>query len=447
MKQDAGNADPNHLTVVWQWSREEFGASPEAFDVFWSVKDQWEAEYGPGSIEIIDGGGWEQQRSMLRRYVERGYPVDLAWMNPDFLLSYLKDNLLMDMRPYIDPDNDGISFEKDGVYPGVSASYTVDNKVYAAGVRIDPVILFFNEDMFREADLKTPRELYDAGEWDWTAFAEAARALTSDRNGRWGYGVHYNAVPWVVFLAMNGTRTMYPGRVNVKPGYYDLLTDLGDKKAKDALIFMREGYGFNADGSPGPMRYIWEGDYLSAFREGKIAMIAPSNNDRLDAGSVPFSLGAVPLPAGSAGAEERYGLAGYGAAPEGYCIPRTSAHPEAAAAFIRMACKAWLDYQSERQTSEIDVVYREAAPVSVYSPMADAYGSFRFSDGVNWKVFQWIRGPSEDQHPWNEGRLTLEKLISTGAQVPAVFWNNERLGPFTHEPVRVLITGDNPIAF
>jgi ABC-type glycerol-3-phosphate transport system substrate-binding protein len=443
-----GNAaNPNHITVLWYRSQAEFGESDEAFDPFWSVKSQWEAEHGPGSIDIIDVGGWEQQAPRLRRLVERGFPVDLAWMREDLLMSCLQYDLLQDITPYIDVDGGGIDFETDGVYPGLSASYTFDGKVYAAGAKIEPMLLYYNEDLFRAAGIKTPAELYAEGAWTWAAFAEAARALTSDRDGQWGLGLHFDARPWVMFMGTNGARTIYPERINAKPGHYNTGTDIAEKRALDTFIFMRGLYGFNEDGSPGLPICVWEGDYLQAFRHGSIAMIAPSGNDRLhDIGGIAFNVGVAPLPAGPARAVERRSAAGYGVNPEGYCIPRTSAHPEAAAAFIRMAVKAFLDYERGVRFTPYDEVYREAARNSVYSPMQDAYGVTRFWD-VNKNVFQWIRGPSPDHHPWNEGYFTLDELIISGKHIAASVFNGERLGPVNHHPLRAQLAEGNPKKF
>jgi ABC-type glycerol-3-phosphate transport system substrate-binding protein len=68
----------NRITVLWRWSEAAFEESPEQFDLVFSLKAEWEAKYGPDSITILDAGGWEEQRTALRRMVTQGKTVDLA---------------------------------------------------------------------------------------------------------------------------------------------------------------------------------------------------------------------------------------------------------------------------------------------------------------------------------------------------------------------------------
>jgi multiple sugar transport system substrate-binding protein len=47
--------------------------------------------------------------------------------------------------------------------------------------------MYYNADMFTEAGLKTPAELAKDGKWDWAAFENAAKKLTDEKAGIYGY--------------------------------------------------------------------------------------------------------------------------------------------------------------------------------------------------------------------------------------------------------------------
>ncbi len=50
------------------------------------------------------------------------------------------------------------------------------------------VAMYFNETMFKNRGVKTPRQLYEAGNWNWDTFLDAAKAMTYKENGVQHYG-------------------------------------------------------------------------------------------------------------------------------------------------------------------------------------------------------------------------------------------------------------------
>ncbi|MBQ3546901.1 MAG: extracellular solute-binding protein [Clostridia bacterium] len=50
------------------------------------------------------------------------------------------------------------------------------------------VAMYFNETMFKNRGVKTPRQLWEAGNWNWDTFLDAAKAMTYKENGAQVYG-------------------------------------------------------------------------------------------------------------------------------------------------------------------------------------------------------------------------------------------------------------------
>ncbi|MDR1786881.1 MAG: fibronectin type III domain-containing protein [Treponema sp.] len=381
------------LMIVWHTSKEAFDANadPNKFDYVWSVKDAYEAQYGgPGSVTVTAVNAWDDQRSTLRTKVNNNEPVDLAWMTKYFIMEYLNFDLIQDLSPYLNP-------AACGLYAGLSLSYTFDNKIYAAGVKIDPYMLYFNWDLFNEAALKTPRQYYDEGNWTWETFAALAQELSS--GSQWGYGC--SDTEWTVFMAMNGVRSYFPN--NITPGVnYDVISDFFDDKAKAALSFLREGY----TASPAYF-YAGDYDYLAQFKAGNIAMSFAKGFEgfsTLRENEADFALEFVPLPAGP----DCGSISGLGDDPEGFCIPKTSENPEGAAVFMRMAAQKYLEHQNEILPGANDAMIRAAASKSVFSPLEPFYGiaSDNFWD-ANWKLRQYVRDPGS-----TEGTMVLDTLVN-----------------------------------
>lgn len=60
-----------------------------------------------------------------------------------------------------------------------------NGKLYGMNVLFGPVIIYYNQTMFRKAGIPDPYELNRHGKWDWSTFVRTAQALTKrDENGR-----------------------------------------------------------------------------------------------------------------------------------------------------------------------------------------------------------------------------------------------------------------------
>lgn len=60
------------------------------------------------------------------------------------------------------------------------------------------MFIAYNADLFKEANLETPSELFAKGKWTWEKFAEVAKVITETGEGNIGY-VHIDEIstnPW-----------------------------------------------------------------------------------------------------------------------------------------------------------------------------------------------------------------------------------------------------------
>jgi ABC-type glycerol-3-phosphate transport system substrate-binding protein len=153
-----------------------------------------------------------------------------------------------------------------------------------------PNLYYYNKDLFAAAGLPTPYELYQKGQWTWTAFLEAVRKLTKGGPGNWqvagaATGLHR------LWMNANGAEEYDDYRAPKRCHYGDppnvetlqFLTDLRHRYKVTPVNFSRE-LGM---------------DDTRAFIQGRVAMMARWTSGIGQFRTITdFTWGMVPYPKG-----------------------------------------------------------------------------------------------------------------------------------------------------
>lgn len=202
--------------------------------------------------------------------------VDMALTHTRYLSDLISQDMLLDLRPYI--ERDGIDLS---AYPkGVMDSYLGPNgEIYAFPQQWTTIVLGYNKDQFDRYGVVQPDN-----SWDIFAMEESARRLTSDTDGDgqvdiWGlHPQSLNEYVWrlwgVPFLDESGSRTGW-----------------SDSKAVDAWHWYGELYQSDlvppsVNGADG----TWVGGKV-AMRLGwphTLMQLAPHMNDSWDVAMHPY---------------------------------------------------------------------------------------------------------------------------------------------------------------
>ncbi len=134
-------------------------------------------QYDPG----VNQGYFEK----LKTELASGTAPDIFWIGAVELADFVNTGKILDLKPFIDNDPD---FSLDDFYPQTIAELNRDGKVYGLPRDISTMVTYFNEDLFREAGLKTPEELAAEGNWNWETFLDAAQKLTDPSKQQYGVG-------------------------------------------------------------------------------------------------------------------------------------------------------------------------------------------------------------------------------------------------------------------
>lgn len=385
------NAD---LVIVWDTTEDAWNATlaenPDAFNLVWSTKKVFEEKYG-GNVEVI-GVGWGDQMNQVISMVNAGETCDLAQAHDQNFPIYGAKNIVQDISQYIDL-NDGFW------YDSVTNAFTFGETPYAAGADAAPVVISYNKTLFDEYGVKTPMEYFEEGNWTWDTFRDVALQMTGDTDGDGEndiYGFGWWDSFYVQMLNANGTTSLaFNADGTVGSNYLsseatETFTFLQDAYLRDKFIMHPDGDNF-----------------ISAFKGGKLAMTCEYGFAAITAYECEYDIEWAPLPKGPSG--ELYECGG---ALTGFAIPITSANPEGAAVFARMAYELLQEYNNTARVDkygqeQVDLMNTLAAHIN-FSPI----GIDKYWD-ANWTIFTGLT----DGTPVSTFATTADEQIVEGAKI------------------------------
>lgn len=136
-----------------------------------------QATYDPASNQ----GYFEK----LKTELAAGNAPDIFWIGGVELADFVATGQVLDLKPMIDKDQ---SFKIGDFYDNVIGELSRDGKIYGLPRDISTMVTYYNEDMFKAAGLKTPKELAEAGQWNWDTLLDSAKKLTDPAKQQYGLG-------------------------------------------------------------------------------------------------------------------------------------------------------------------------------------------------------------------------------------------------------------------
>ncbi|WP_370323851.1 sugar ABC transporter substrate-binding protein [Euzebya sp.] len=186
---DAGG-DGEEITLRWR-TRPDNQAEIDVYsEVSQTIDEGWDAatlEYEPGGSET------SSYQDVLRTELAAGTAPDVFWIPGTDIADFATRGLIMDLR---DLAGSSDAYAGDDAYSAeVMELLTVnpdggDAALWGLPRDVSTFALYLNLDLIAEAGADDPRELAEAGEWDWTAFREVAEAVTALDDQIYGFGMN-----------------------------------------------------------------------------------------------------------------------------------------------------------------------------------------------------------------------------------------------------------------
>lgn len=288
---------------------------PEFKDIEAELIEQFEAENPEIEVEMTamePANYWPKISAMA----SAGELPDVFSMSSGYIDQWAGDGLLMNIQDQVDQLPADNYFTK--VFSTLRYPDKEESDMYGMPYAWVTTVLYYNKDMFDQADLEYPDD-----DWSWQDFRQAAEKLTIDSNddgiperyGFWWYGRYAHVEPWIY---ANGGRILNEDKTRIDV----------DQKAIEALEFLADlSNKYNV--SP-PKRDIVGIRQQDMFPLQQTAMWVDGswNVEHVrQMGQNSFNWGIAKVPAGpsvEAGEYEAYGW------PDSIVIAKESEHKEAA---------------------------------------------------------------------------------------------------------------------
>lgn len=188
----AGKAAEGEVTFV-NW--EDIKGTPIE-----TVIQEYEKKTGKKiAVQPTPGSGTEYE-TKIRTMLAGGAAPDIMRTNDDYVRYYSVKDQIVDLSPYMKRDNLDL-----GEYYKVVMDFArqPDGKYTAWSLGSQPLMIFYNINMFEAAGVPLPPKEWTDKDWKWDNFLEAAKKLTKP-NERWGALVYDATAVEQVWPVNNG---------------------------------------------------------------------------------------------------------------------------------------------------------------------------------------------------------------------------------------------------
>jgi multiple sugar transport system substrate-binding protein len=126
----------------------------------------------------------------LSTYIAAKKTPDFFWLTQELISKYAKMGAITDISDKLESSS---NLTKEQYYPGVLKSAMYEGRCYGLPWIANPLIVFYNQDLFDEAGIPYPSP---DGEWTWDEFIDIAKRLTTTKAD--AFGNEYKQYGYVV---------------------------------------------------------------------------------------------------------------------------------------------------------------------------------------------------------------------------------------------------------
>jgi len=233
--------------ITLKWAMWDTESTP-----YWTdLKNAYEAANPNVTIELVDLGSSDYMTVLATELSGAETEIDVVAVKdvPGYA-TLVQKNAILSLDDYIKAD--GIDLSK---YSGATDQVTVNGSLYELPFRNDFWVIFYNKDLFDDANVSYPTNDMTFAEYD-----ALARAVASNAGfGEEVYGAHYHTWRSAVqlFGVLDGKHTILDGEYSFLKPYYEMVLN----QSKDGICMSYSD--LKAAGL----------HYSAAFSDGNVAML------------------------------------------------------------------------------------------------------------------------------------------------------------------------------
>ncbi|MEM7331808.1 MAG: sugar ABC transporter substrate-binding protein [Chloroflexota bacterium] len=307
----SGNSSSNSVTFM------VFG-DPAERDAYLSLVAEFEEKHPDIDVEVTHIPSPRDYRTRLATEYAAGSPPDVSLMNYRRYGSFAASGLLEPLGERLDSSN---LIQPEDFYPITLDSFHWQGELMCIPQNISSLVVYYNMDLFDDAELTYPSD-----HWTWDEFLETAVALTKDLNGngrvdQYGLGTDTSFFRLIPFVWQNEApivdNTEFPKRLT--------LTRPPSLAAFEWFVELQTVHGVIPDRIAEASQ-----DSESRFIAGTVGMFLNSRRGTPSYREIEsFEWDVAPLPQGESAAGILHS--------DAYCLSSVSGNKEAAWTFIEFA--------------------------------------------------------------------------------------------------------------
>ena len=280
-------------------------------DMFNEIADDFIADHPTVEEVTFEVLPFDNYIEALTVQLAGGNPPDLGWIFERNAPEFIEAGVLTDLAQTLEEAED---YGYDDLTDAATELWREDDGLYAYPFSTSPFSMFYNADMFEEAGLETPTELYEAGEWTWDAVRESGAQVVAE-----GAAPHGFVVRDFEFQLWDNLATLWRGFGAEEWSSDGTQCGMAAPEMVEAFTFFHEAV-FEDEAHPGPGQ-------SADFFVGDSAMTVTQISRAADLEDEQFNWGVVPLPEGPAGDHQVVGQGAIG-------VFNASPNAEVAAEFL-----------------------------------------------------------------------------------------------------------------
>lgn len=179
-KDACGDTDNNFVFATWA-AGDELKEFEEIVD---RVNENADGEYTIETLSIPS-----DYYIKLSTLISAKNTPDFFWMTQELISKHAELGAIADLSDYL---NEHDVLHPDNFYEGVIASAMYEDKYYGIPWIANPLMVYYNKDLFAEAGIS---ELDLTDDWTWEEFIDIAKELTLEREGYKQYGTVVDGWP------------------------------------------------------------------------------------------------------------------------------------------------------------------------------------------------------------------------------------------------------------
>ncbi len=173
---------------------------PAERQAYAGLVDAFHKEQNDIQVELRHIPSPTEYRTRLATEFAAGSPPDISLMNYRRYAAFAANDLLQPLGPYLDTSD---VIDGDDFYQVAIDAFRWQGQLMCIPQNISSLVVYYNEDLFLEADVPIP-----ADDWTWDDFVQTARALTRDLDGdgvvdQYGLGVEPSLFRLAPFVWQN----------------------------------------------------------------------------------------------------------------------------------------------------------------------------------------------------------------------------------------------------